>query len=130
LRSIVVALGALLGIVTGVLVGQMAVARILAAVGRAHLVFPIIGEVHPRFHTPAVRWGGMGQRKYWRWLWQQLRDGPRRAAPSQPSHPRPSSCCPLAPLPCPRPASALVLGVPTTLLALLSELPMLVRPRH
>jgi amino acid transporter len=52
--SIVVALGALLGIVTGVLVGQMAVARIFSAVGRAHLLFPVIGNIHYKYHTPAV----------------------------------------------------------------------------
>jgi hypothetical protein len=54
---VVVALGALLGIVTGVLVGMMAVARIFSAVGRSHLVFPVIGHVHPKYRTPAVRCG-------------------------------------------------------------------------
>ncbi|GBF87743.1 cationic amino acid transporter-like [Raphidocelis subcapitata] len=73
---VVVALGALLGIVTGVLVGMMAVARIFSAVGRSHLVFPVIGHVHPKYRTPAV--------------------------------------------------STLILGIPTILLALLSDLPMLV----
>jgi hypothetical protein len=33
----------------------MAVARIFAAVGRSHLVFPVIGRIHPRYKTPAVR---------------------------------------------------------------------------
>jgi amino acid transporter len=51
---VIVALGALLGIVTGVLVGSMAVSRIFSAVGRAHLVFPVIGHVHPKYNTPAV----------------------------------------------------------------------------
>jgi amino acid transporter len=32
----------------------MAVARIFSAVGRAHLVFPVIGRVHEKFNTPAV----------------------------------------------------------------------------
>jgi len=73
---VIVALGALLGILTGVLVGQMAVARIFSAVGRAHLVFPVIGRVHPKYKTPAY--------------------------------------------------STLILGIPTILLALLSDLPMLV----
>lgn len=45
---VVVAIGALLGIITGVLVGVMAVARIFSAVGRAHLVFPVVGHVHKR----------------------------------------------------------------------------------
>ncbi|KAI8465522.1 MAG: amino acid permease-domain-containing protein [Monoraphidium minutum] len=73
---VIVALGALLGIVTGVLVGSMAVSRIFSAVGRAHLVFPVIGHVHPKYNTPAI--------------------------------------------------SALILGVPTMVLALVSDLPMLV----
>jgi hypothetical protein len=60
---VVVALGALLGIVTGVLVGMMAVARIFSAVGRAHLVFPVIGHVHHKYKTPAIRWAwGFGRR--------------------------------------------------------------------
>lgn len=73
---VIVALGALLGIVTGVLVGSMAVSRIFSAVGRAHLVFPVVGRVHPKYHTPAI--------------------------------------------------ASVILGVPTLVLALLSDLPMLV----
>eukprot|EP00775_Hariotina_reticulata_P003840 gene3840-4097_t len=50
--SYLVALGATLGIVTGVLVGVMGVARIVCSMGRSHLIFPIFGKIHDRFGTP------------------------------------------------------------------------------
>lgn len=59
---VVVAIGALLGIVTGVLVGSMAVARIFSAVGRAHLIFPVVGRVHERCaRARGSRGGGQGR---------------------------------------------------------------------
>jgi amino acid transporter len=51
---VIVSIGALLAIITGVLVGVLAVSRILSAVGRAHLVLPVLGNVHPKWGTPAV----------------------------------------------------------------------------
>lgn len=50
----IVALGALLGIVTGTLVGMFAVSRIIAAVARQHLLPPVLASVHGRFGTPWV----------------------------------------------------------------------------
>ncbi|KAF6256039.1 amino acid permease family protein [Scenedesmus sp. NREL 46B-D3] len=47
-----VALGATLGIITGVLVGVMGVARIVTSMGRTHLFFPVFGRVSKRFGTP------------------------------------------------------------------------------
>ncbi|WIA39047.1 hypothetical protein OEZ86_005191 [Tetradesmus obliquus] len=47
-----VALGAVLGIVTGVLVGVMGVARIVTSMARTHLFFPLFGKVNERFGTP------------------------------------------------------------------------------
>lgn len=69
---VIVALGALLGIVTGVLVGSMAVSRIFSAVGRAHLVFPVIGHVHPKYQTPAVRCAKVVGALLWTWGWRLL----------------------------------------------------------
>jgi hypothetical protein len=117
---VVVSLGALLAIVTGVLVGVMAVSRILSAVGRAHLVFPFLGRVHHKFGTPAARCIAGRLRGEGR----NTRGGGRPAGPLSPwalSHPLPA--CP--PLPSP-PRSTIALGVPTLVLALLSDLPMLV----
>jgi len=47
-----VALGAVLGIVTGVLVGMMGVSRIVCGVSRSHLFLPLFGKVSPKFGTP------------------------------------------------------------------------------
>jgi len=47
-----VALGAVLGIITGVLVGMMGVARIVCSVSRSHLFLPLFGKVSPKFGTP------------------------------------------------------------------------------
>eukprot|EP00882_Tetradesmus_deserticola_P001730 GHRQ01001859.1.p1 GENE.GHRQ01001859.1~~GHRQ01001859.1.p1 ORF type:complete len:634 (+),score=216.50 GHRQ01001859.1:64-1902(+) len=47
-----VALGAVLGIITGVLVGVMGVARIVTSMGRTHLFFPVFGKINERFGTP------------------------------------------------------------------------------
>lgn len=49
-----VALGALLGITTGVLVGVMGQSRILASLSRTHLCPPLLARVHPRYQTPIV----------------------------------------------------------------------------
>eukprot|EP00878_Enallax_costatus_P000818 GHUV01000943.1.p1 GENE.GHUV01000943.1~~GHUV01000943.1.p1 ORF type:complete len:550 (+),score=66.26 GHUV01000943.1:156-1652(+) len=50
----IVALGALLGIITGTLVGMYAVSRIIAAVSRQHLLPPFLARVHKRFGTPYI----------------------------------------------------------------------------
>lgn len=50
----IVAIGALMGIVTGTLVGMFAVSRIIAAVARTHLLPPFLAKVHKRFGTPFV----------------------------------------------------------------------------
>jgi len=50
----IVALGALMGIVTGTLVGMFAVSRIIAAVSRTHLLPPFLAKVHKRFGTPFI----------------------------------------------------------------------------
>ena len=50
--SYVVALGALLGIVTGVLANIMGVSRILCSLARTHLAPPLFGRVSRRFRTP------------------------------------------------------------------------------
>jgi APA family basic amino acid/polyamine antiporter len=49
-----VALGALLGIVTGVLVGSLGVARLLTTVGRDHMLPSFFAYVHPTLGTPLV----------------------------------------------------------------------------
>lgn len=46
--------GAILGIITGTLVGMFAVSRIIAAVARQHLLPPVLATVHKRFGTPWV----------------------------------------------------------------------------
>jgi hypothetical protein len=50
----IVALGALLGIVTGVLVGMLGVARLLTTVGRDHMLPSFFAYVHPNLGTPLV----------------------------------------------------------------------------
>ncbi len=50
----IVALGALLGIVTGVLVGALGVARLLTTVGREHMLPSFFAYVHPTLGTPLV----------------------------------------------------------------------------
>eukprot|EP00879_Flechtneria_rotunda_P002193 GHRR01002379.1.p1 GENE.GHRR01002379.1~~GHRR01002379.1.p1 ORF type:complete len:523 (+),score=115.42 GHRR01002379.1:1539-3107(+) len=50
----IVALGALLGIITGTLVGMYAVSRIIAAVARQHLLPPFLAKIHRRFGTPWI----------------------------------------------------------------------------
>ena len=50
--SYVVSLGALLGIVTGVLANIMGVSRILCSLARTHLAPPALGRVSRRFRTP------------------------------------------------------------------------------
>lgn len=50
----VVSVGALMGIVTGVLVGCLGVARFLQALARQHLVFPFMAHIHPKLGTPWV----------------------------------------------------------------------------
>jgi len=50
--SYVVALGAVLGIITGVLANIMGVARILCSLSRTHLAPPLFGAVNKRFLTP------------------------------------------------------------------------------
>lgn len=52
--SYVVALGALLGILTGVLANIMGVSRILCSLSRTHLAPPLFGRVSRRFKTPAT----------------------------------------------------------------------------
>lgn len=49
-----VALGALLGISTGVLVGEMGVARILASLSRTHLSPPFLAKINEKYQTPIV----------------------------------------------------------------------------
>lgn len=46
--------GALLGIITGTLVGMYAVSRIIAAVARQHLLPPFLAKVHSKFGTPYI----------------------------------------------------------------------------
>uniref|UniRef100_A0A383V9I1 Cationic amino acid transporter C-terminal domain-containing protein n=1 Tax=Tetradesmus obliquus TaxID=3088 RepID=A0A383V9I1_TETOB len=50
----IVALGALMGIITTTLVGMYATSRIVAAVGRQHILPPFLARVHPRWATPYV----------------------------------------------------------------------------
>lgn len=50
----IVALGALMGIVTTTLVGMYATSRIIAAVARAHLLPPFLARVHHKLGTPYV----------------------------------------------------------------------------
>eukprot|EP00882_Tetradesmus_deserticola_P006703 GHRQ01007056.1.p1 GENE.GHRQ01007056.1~~GHRQ01007056.1.p1 ORF type:complete len:407 (+),score=118.31 GHRQ01007056.1:579-1799(+) len=50
----IVALGALMGILTTTLVGMYATSRLLAAVGRQHVLPPLLARVHPRLATPYV----------------------------------------------------------------------------
>lgn len=50
----IVALGALMGIVTTTLVGMYATSRIIAAVARQHMLPPFLALVHPRLGTPHV----------------------------------------------------------------------------
>lgn len=50
--SYIVALGACLGIVTGVLANIMGVSRILCSLARTHLAPPVLGKVSRRFLTP------------------------------------------------------------------------------
>lgn len=53
----IIALSACLSAMTGVLIGSLAVARYVAAVGRSHMVFPFLSYIHPRFQTPAAATG-------------------------------------------------------------------------
>lgn len=50
----IVALGALMGIVTGTLVGIMGSARVLAGAARDYLVFPVFAKVSEKVQTPWV----------------------------------------------------------------------------
>ncbi|KAF8072860.1 CAT1 [Scenedesmus sp. PABB004] len=50
--SILVGLGAVLGIVTGVLVTLMGVSRIVTSTARTHLLFPVLGRINARTGTP------------------------------------------------------------------------------
>jgi len=50
--SYIVALGALLGIVTGTMIGLLAVARSICALGREHFIWPIFGWVNEKVQTP------------------------------------------------------------------------------
>ena len=52
--SYIVALGALLGITTGTMIGLLAVARSICALGREHFIWPIFGWVRPQFLGPAA----------------------------------------------------------------------------
>jgi APA family basic amino acid/polyamine antiporter len=118
---VIVALGALLGIVTGVLVGSMAVSRIFSAVGRAHLVFPIVGRVHPKYKTPFVRCAVLVWR-FWSNVCVCVGVPPCAKATVE-------TCSPPVKTTNTKQTknnSTLVLGVPTTILALVSDLPMLV----
>eukprot|EP00878_Enallax_costatus_P001204 GHUV01001346.1.p1 GENE.GHUV01001346.1~~GHUV01001346.1.p1 ORF type:complete len:380 (+),score=37.80 GHUV01001346.1:378-1517(+) len=50
----IVALGALMGIVTTTLVGMYATARIIAASARQHMLPPFLARVHPKLGTPYI----------------------------------------------------------------------------
>jgi APA family basic amino acid/polyamine antiporter len=50
----IVALGALMGIITTTLVGMYATARIIAASARQHMLPPFLARVHPRLGTPYI----------------------------------------------------------------------------
>jgi APA family basic amino acid/polyamine antiporter len=50
--SYIVAVGALLGIVTGTMVGLLAVARSITALGREHFLPPFLAWVSPKLQTP------------------------------------------------------------------------------
>lgn len=52
--SFIVAAGACVGIVTGVLVGCMTVPRLVAAAAREGLLPSVLATIHPRFKTPWV----------------------------------------------------------------------------
>lgn len=50
--SFIVAVGALLGIVTGTMIGLLAVARSICALGREHFIWPAFGWVNEKVQTP------------------------------------------------------------------------------
>ena len=52
--SYIVALGALLGIVTGTMIGLLAVARSICALGREHFIWPIFGWVRAPRSRPCL----------------------------------------------------------------------------
>eukprot|EP00775_Hariotina_reticulata_P001934 gene1934-2264_t len=50
----IVALGALMGIITSTMVGMYATARIICSVARQHMLPPFFARIHPKFKTPAI----------------------------------------------------------------------------